>query len=113
MSWKKIVAAAIAPMAFLVVAGTASSASAQSVSAPVTTETSAPRMITGYTPHGGAAMADQNIAESEVDAVVLGAWLSATYDEERATWRYTGGGDFPSVVVILNDGGQVVTAWRM
>ncbi|GAA5615377.1 hypothetical protein CP981_04210 [Streptomyces platensis] len=69
---------------------------------------SAPRFISGYSLHCAEEMAKDSITGPEADRVVATKYSSARYDRAKKTWKYTGS----KVVVVLNNSGYCVTAWR-
>ncbi|MFJ8535642.1 hypothetical protein [Streptomyces sp. NPDC093591] len=69
---------------------------------------SAPRFISGYSLHCSEEMAKDSITGPEAQNVVATKYSAARYDRARKTWKYTGS----KVVVVLNDNGYCVTAWR-
>lgn len=78
--------------------------------APVETavQASVPRFITGYSFHCSEEMAKDSITGPEADNVVATKYSSARYNRTDKTWKYTG----RTVVVVLNNNGYCVTAWR-
>lgn len=71
-------------------------------------QATAPRFVSGYSFHCSQEMAAEDVTGAEVDWVVQNYYLSATYDEEQATWRYPG----PTLIVVLNNNGFCVTVFR-
>jgi hypothetical protein len=69
---------------------------------------SAPRFISGYSLHCSEEMAKDSITGPEANNVVATKYSSARYDRARKTWKYTGS----KIVVVLNNNGYCVTAWR-
>ncbi len=69
---------------------------------------SAPRFISGYSFHCSEEMAKDSITGPEANNVVATKYSSARYDKAKKTWKYTGS----KVVVVLNNNGYCVTAWR-
>ncbi|MGA5409362.1 hypothetical protein ACPCSC_19120 [Streptomyces lavendulocolor] len=69
---------------------------------------SAPRFISGYSLHCSEEMAKDSITGPEAQDVVAAKYSSARYDRTKKTWKYTGS----KVVVVLNNNGYCVTAWR-
>jgi hypothetical protein len=82
------------------------------VDSPAMTEAvvyaSAPRFISGYSLHCSEEMAKDSITGPEAQDVVAAKYSSARYDRTKKTWKYTGS----KVVVVLNNNGYCVTAWR-
>ncbi|MFJ2610488.1 hypothetical protein ACIO13_36880 [Streptomyces sp. NPDC087425] len=69
---------------------------------------SVPRFISGYSLHCSEEMAKDSITGPEANNVVATKYSSAKYDKTKKTWKYTGS----KVVVVLNNNGYCVTAWR-
>jgi Tfp pilus assembly protein PilV len=69
---------------------------------------SAPRFISGYSYHCSTEMAIDSITGPEAQHVVSTKYSSARYDKKKASWKYTGS----KIVVVLNNNGFCVTAWR-
>ncbi|GGL18728.1 hypothetical protein GCM10010094_94780 [Streptomyces flaveus] len=81
---------------------------ASQASVEIAVQASVPRFITGYSLHCSEEMAKDSITGPEADNVVATKYSSARYDRNKKTWKYTGS----RVVVVLNNNGYCVTAWR-
>ncbi|MGW7363402.1 hypothetical protein ACWGI8_08235 [Streptomyces sp. NPDC054841] len=106
------VSVGLALAAALAVGGSSyAAADSQSGSSPTTeavVNASAPRFISGYSLHCSEEMAKDSITGPEAQDVVAAKYSSARYDRIRKTWKYTGS----KIVVVLNNNGYCVTAWR-
>ncbi|WP_182873783.1 DUF4258 domain-containing protein [Microbispora sp. H10670] len=110
MSIRNVIAAGLLSASALLVAtpaAIAATATTSQAGSGVQILAGAPCIVTGYSLHAAEEMAKDSITGDQVEDVVY-TTCSRAVKQTNGNWKYTKG----KIVVICNNNGYVVTAWR-
>ncbi|GAA3037647.1 hypothetical protein [Streptosporangium longisporum] len=110
MSVRNVIAASLLSVGVLLVAAPAATAApviTSGVGTEMQIEAGAPCIVTGYSLHAAEEMAKDSITGDQVEDIVY-TTCSRAVKQSNGNWKYTKG----KIVVICNNNGYVVTAWR-